>query len=147
MKLKTQILLIALALGVSASLVFSQDGQPPELPTCHPTLEGVWQVARRGVNCNNPNQYLTPPFPAMMTFHRDGTMTADTGAFEGYTNEYGSWQREPGSRNYSFRDTALQTDENGAFAGSGVITATVHLTSANSFTEAPGSRSSTRTGI
>ena len=69
-----------------------------------------------------------------MTFHRDGTMTADTGALEGYTSEYGSWQREPGSHNYSFRDTALSTDENGAFAGSGIITATVHLTNANSFT-------------
>jgi hypothetical protein len=133
MKLKTQILLTALALGVSASLVFSQDRQPPQLPTAHPTIEGVWQVTRMGVNCNDPNQ-TRPPFPAIMTFHRDGTMTADTGALEGYTSEYGSWQREPGSHNYSFRDIGLSTDENGALATSGIITATVHLTDANSFT-------------
>jgi hypothetical protein len=69
-----------------------------------------------------------------MTFHRDGTMTGDTGALEGDTNEYGSWQREPGSQSYSFRETAFSTDENGALAIRGTITANVHLTDANSFT-------------
>ena len=134
MKLKTQILLIAFALGVSASLVSSQDRQPRQLPTAHPTIEGVWQVARTGVNCDDPNQQLVGPFPAIMTFHRDGTMTADTSALEGASNEYGSWQREPGSQNYLFRDTTLFTDENGALAFWGTVTGTVHLTDANSFT-------------
>ena len=134
MKLKTQILLTALALGVSASLVSSQDRQLRQLPTAHPTIEGVWQVARTGVNCDDPNQVLVGPFPAIMTFHRDGTMTADTGALEGFTSEYGSWQREPGSQNYSFRDTSFGTDENGALAIVGIVTANVHLTDANNFT-------------
>ena len=134
MKLKTQILLIAFALGVSASLVSSQDRQPRQLPTAHPTIEGVWQVARTGVNCDDPNQQLVGPFPAIMTFHRDGTMTADTSALEGVSNEYGSWQREPGRQNYSFRDTTLFTDENGALAFRGTVTGTVHLADANSFT-------------
>jgi len=49
MKLKTQIAVIALALGVSTSLVSGQDT---------PTIEGVWQVTRQGVNCNDPNQLL-----------------------------------------------------------------------------------------
>ena len=133
MKLKTQIAVIALALGVSTSLVSSQDRQSPQLPTAHPTIEGVWQVVRHGVNCNDPNQVLST-FPAIMTFHRDGTMTADTGALEGSTNEYGSWQREPGNHNYSFRDTSFSTDENGDLAISFLITATLHLTDANSFT-------------
>jgi hypothetical protein len=100
MKLKKQIAVIALALGVSTSLVSSQDRQPRQLPTATPTIEGVWQVARTGVNCDDPNQQLVGPFPAIMTFHRDGTMTGDTGAHEGFTSEYGSWQREPGSQNY-----------------------------------------------
>jgi hypothetical protein len=134
MKLKTQIAVIALALGVSTSLVSSQDRQAPQPRTAIPTIVGVWQVARTGVNCDDPNQQLVGPFPAIMTFHRDGTVTGDTGALEGYTNEYGSWQREPGSQNYSFREMALSTDENGALATSGVITANVHLTDANSFT-------------
>jgi len=133
MKLKMQIAVIALALGVSTSLVSSQDRQSPQLPTARPTIEGVWQVERHGVNCNDPNQVLST-FAAIITFHRDGTMTADTGALEGWTSEYGSWQREPGSHNYSFRDTSFSTDENGELAISGVITATVHLTDANSWT-------------
>ena len=86
MKLKTQIVVTALALAVSTSLVSSQDRQQPQLPTANPTIEGVWQVARTGVNCDDPNQQLVGPFPAIMTFHRDGTMTADTGALEGVSN-------------------------------------------------------------
>jgi hypothetical protein len=72
-----------------------------------------------------------------MTFHRDGTMTAaanSPGAGPFDTNEYGSWQREPGSQNYSFRDVSYAYDEKGTFVGSGHVTANVHLTSANSFT-------------
>jgi hypothetical protein len=45
-----------------------------------------------------------PPFPAIMIFHRDGNMTAAANAPGGSpfdTPEYGSWQREPGSQNYS----------------------------------------------
>src|SRR5262249_28391408 len=128
MKLKTQIAVIALALGVSTSLVSGQDT---------PTIEGVWQVTRQGVNCNDPNQLLGPPFPAIMTFHRDGTVTGATkspvtGPFD--TPEYGSWQREPGSQNYSFREVNYRYDGNGTFIGSLVIAANVSLTGNDSFT-------------
>ena len=63
------------------------------------------------------------PFPAIMTFNRDGTLTAyanppGTGPLD--TPEAGIWQREPGSQNYSFHDIAYFYDENGAFAGSRV---------------------------
>jgi hypothetical protein len=72
-----------------------------------------------------------------MTFHRDGTMTAAakspvTGPFD--TPEYGSWQREPGDQNYSFRDVELRYDGNGTFIGPLVLTADVNLTDDNSFT-------------
>jgi S-methylmethionine-dependent homocysteine/selenocysteine methylase len=135
MKLKTQIVAIALALGVSTSLVSSQDRQPRQLPIATPTIEGVWQVTRMGVDCNDPNQ-TRPPFPALMTFYRDGTLTAyanppGTGPLD--TPEAGVWQREPGPHNYSFHDISYIYDENGAFAGSGVVTANLHLTSASSF--------------
>jgi hypothetical protein len=132
MKLKTQILAIALGLAASTSLLWSADRPPREITS---TIEGVWQVTRMGVDCNNPNQ-TRPPFPAIMTFYRDGNLTAyanppGTGPLD--TPEAGLWQREPGSRNYSFHDISYLYDENGAFAGSGVVTAIVHLTSANSF--------------
>jgi S-methylmethionine-dependent homocysteine/selenocysteine methylase len=133
MKLKTQIVAIALGLAASTSLVWSADSAPRATT---PTIQGVWQVTRMGVNCNDPNQ-TRPPFPAIMTFYRDRTMTAAANAPGGSpfdTNEYGLWQREPGSQNYSFHDISYLYDENGAFVGSGVVTANVHLTSANSFT-------------
>lgn len=133
MKLKTEILAIALGLAASTSLLWSADSAPRETT---PTIQGVWQVTRMGVNCNDPNQ-TRPPFPAIMTFHRDRTMTAytsppGTGPLD--TPEAGVWQRERGSQNYSFHDISYAYDENGTFIGSGVVTANVHLTSANSFT-------------
>jgi len=129
MKLKTQIAGIILALSASTSLLCSADA--PQRVT-GPTIVGVWQVVRHGVDCNTGQELSS--FPALVTFHKDGTMTADTSAFEGTTNEYGSWQREQGSQNYSFRDTFFSIDENGALAITGIITANVHLTDANSWT-------------
>jgi len=129
MKLKTQIVAIALGLAASSSLVWSADR--PARETTTPTIVGVWQVVRHGVNCNDPNQVLST-FPAIVTFHGDGTMTGDTGGTD--TTEYGSWRREPGSQNYSFRDVSYGYDENGDFALSFVITSTVHLDTSNSWT-------------
>ena len=131
MKLKTQIAVIALAVAASTLSVWSDPGENHT-----PTIEGVWQVTRRGVDCNDPNQDRGVPFPAIMTFHRDGTVTGAakspvTGPFD--TPEYGSWKREPGRQNYSFRELQYRYDGNGAFAGSLVLTANVELTGANSF--------------
>ena len=72
MKLKTQIAVIILGLAASTSLVWSADSPLRETSR---TIEGVWQVTRMGVDCNDPNQ-TRPPFPALMTFYRDGTLTA-----------------------------------------------------------------------
>jgi hypothetical protein len=52
MKLKTQIVIIALALGVSTSLVSSQDRQSQQIRVATPTIVGVWQVTKMGVNCS-----------------------------------------------------------------------------------------------
>ena len=131
MKRKTQIALITLAV-VASTLVGWSDSREAR----NPTIEGVWQVTRVAVNCNDPNQALGSPFPAIMTFHRDGIVSGAakspvTGPFD--TPEYGSWKREPGRQNYSFRELQYRYDGNGAFAGSLVLTANVELTDANSF--------------
>ena len=151
MKLKTKIAVITLAVAASTLLVWSD---PSENHT--PTIEGVWQVNRQGVNCNDPNQVLGS-FPAIMTFHRDGTVSGAakspvTGPFD--TPEHGLWQRERGHRNYSFREVSYKYDGNGTFAGSLVLTANVELTGDNSFTysatiqifDANGNLSETRCG-
>ena len=116
---------------VGATLAWSDPGKNHA-----PTIEGVWQVTRVGVNCNDPNQPLGSPFPAIMTFHRDGTVSGAakspvTGPFD--TPEHGLWKREPGSQNYSFRELQYRYDSSGTFVGSLVLTAHVELTDANSF--------------
>ena len=131
MKLKTQIAAITLAVAASISLVWSDPGENQR-----PTIEGVWQVTRVGVNCNDPNQERGLPFPAIMAFHRDGIVTGAakspvTGPFD--TPEFGSWKRELGSQNYSFRELQYRYDGNGAFLGPLILTANVELTGANSF--------------
>jgi hypothetical protein len=55
MKLKTKILAIALGLAASTSLLWSAD-RPPREAT--PTLVGVWQVVRHGVNVPPAKTYL-----------------------------------------------------------------------------------------
>ena len=122
---------ITLAIVASTLLVWSDRAE-----NHRPTIEGVWQVTRGGVNCNDPNQALGPRFPALMSFHRDGIVSGGakspvTGPFD--TAEHGLWKREPGSHNYSVRAVNYRYDGNGAFAGSTVLTANVELTDANSF--------------
>jgi len=131
MKLKTQIATITLAVAATTLLVWSDRDKDHT-----PTIEGVWQVTRVGVNCSNPNQEVQAPFPALMAFHRDGIVTGAakspvSGPFD--TPEHGSWQRERGGKNYSFREVSYKYDGNGTFVGPLVLTANVELTSANSF--------------
>ena len=121
---------ITLAVAASNLLVWSDPGENHT-----PTIEGVWQVTRGGVNCNDPNQALGS-FPALMSFHRDGIVSGAakspvTGPFD--TPEHGLWKREPGRHNYSFRNLSYKYDNNGAFAGSLLLTSNVELTDANSF--------------
>jgi len=130
-KLKTRIAVITLAIAGSSLLARSDR---PANQT--PTIEGVWQVTRGGVNCNDPTQDLGLRFPAIMTFHRDGTVSGAaksplTGPFD--TPEHGLWQRESGSQNYSFRALQYRYDGSGTFVGSLVLTANVELSGANSF--------------
>jgi len=131
MKLKTQIALITLAAAASGLLAWSDRHENHS-----PTIEGVWEVTRGGVNCGDPDQALGPTFPAIMTFHRDGIVSGAakspvTGPFD--TPEHGLWQREPGSQNYSFRELSYKYDNNGIFLGPLVLTANVELIDANSF--------------
>jgi hypothetical protein len=128
MKLKTQIAIITLALAASTSLLWSAD-QPRH--TGGPTIVGVWQVTSMGVNCNDPNQPTGINLRAIITFHSDGTM--ETALPNATTNEYGLWKRKPGPQNYSFRDVSYSYDENGAFAGSDIVTANIHLDTATTF--------------
>src|SRR5215471_959009 len=118
MKLKTLIAVITLGLAATTPLVWSVDTAPR---VAIPTIEGVWQVSRQGVNCQDPNQHTGPPFPAIMTFHHDGTVTGAakspvTGPLG--TAEYGVGEREPGIQKCCSREVKYCYDGNGTFFGS-----------------------------
>jgi hypothetical protein len=71
-----------------------------------------------------------------MTFNQGGTCTGyavPPGGDPGQGTEYGVWQREPGSQNYSYRTVSYGYTADGEFDGRAEITDTLHLTSANSF--------------
>ena len=74
-----------------------------------------------------------------MTFNQGGTYTGygvAPGGDPGQGTEYGVWQREPGSHNYSNRAVFYSYTAEGDFDGRGEATEAIHLTSANSFTSA-----------
>lgn len=135
--MKHQMPIATITLALVASILLARSGPAENGENHAPTIEGVWQVTRGGFACSDPNQTVLGTFPALMTFHRDGTLTAAakspvTGPFD--TPEHGLWQREPGRQSYSFRDVAYRYDASGVFLGPLVLTANVELTDINSFT-------------
>ena len=117
--------------AVMALATFEASAQGAE-----PTIEGVWRVTRHGVNCQTGA--TVNAFPALMTFHKDGTITSDavgpgSTAAEG-TSEHGLWQRKPGRQSYSFRILSYGWDDTGAFEGSAEITGELQVTTRNDFT-------------
>jgi hypothetical protein len=133
MNLKKQIAVIVFALTATTSPVWSQDRQALQSPAAH-TLQGTWRVTRTAVDCITGQDMLS--FPAIMTFNQGGTHTAygvPPGGDPGQGTEYGVWQRERGSHNYSVRTLSYFYTAEGDFDGRVEITDTLHLTSANSF--------------
>ncbi len=102
-----------------------------------PSVEGVWQVSRHGVNCQTGVEFPNG-FHALMTFHKDGTIHSDavgpgSTAAEG-TAEHGLWERAPGSGHYAIKIVSYGWDDKGAYEGSAQITGGLQVTSADSFT-------------
>jgi hypothetical protein len=120
--------LVLALLAVSTSLVWSQ------ISTNGNTAVGVWAVTRHGVNCQTGQDVST--FPALMTFHQDGTVSGQSygpSPENAYgPAEHGVWQHAPGNT-FSFRLLSYGYDDNGQFTGSTIVTATGQLTSANTF--------------
>ena len=134
MNLKKQIAVIVLALTAATSPVWSQDRQALSLPTAQ-TLQGTWRVTRTSVDCITGQDIFS--FPRIETFHQGGTYTGygvPPGSDPGQGTEYGVWQREPGSHNYSVRTVSYFYTAEGDFAGTAEVTETLQLTSANSST-------------
>ena len=135
MNLKKQIAVIVLALTATTSPVWSQDKQALQSPTAQ-SLQGTWRVTGTVVNCITGQDIFS--FPRIETYHQGGTYTGygvPPGSDPGQGTEYGVWQREPGSQNYSVRTVGYAYTAEGVFEARVEITRTLHLTSANSFEE------------
>src|SRR5258708_24932749 len=116
------LLVAAIALGSSAGAIADdEDGGH---------LHGVWRMTRTPISCQS-GQQVAPSFRAIMIFNQDGTLTgygvppASSPALQ--SPEFGLWQHELGSGNYSFTDLSYTYDQGGAFAGSIELTAIVQL--------------------
>ena len=117
MNLKKQIAVIVLALTATTSPVWSQDKQPLQSPTAQ-TLHGTWRVTGTAVDCITGQDIFS--FPGIKTFNQGGTSTGyeiPPGGDSGQGTEYGVWQREPGSHNYSVRILGYVYTAEGDFAG------------------------------
>ena len=76
-------------------------------------------------------------FPAIRTFNQGGTCTGyavPPGGDPGQGTEYGVWQREPGSQNYSVRVVGYAYTAEGDFEARVEATEALQLTTADSFT-------------
>src|ERR1700758_5838045 len=84
-----QIAITLVALVATTSFVAAQDRasanpNPPDPPA---SIVGVWQVVRHGVDCNTGQDLFY--YSTFEIFNADGTMSADGGAYQNSTNEYG----------------------------------------------------------
>ena len=129
---KIRMTALALAVASSAATVAPSRASAQ----AQPTVEGVWRVTRHGVNCQTGQTVAT--FPALMTFHKDGTVSGDAvppgGSPAQGTVEQGTWRREPGAQSYSFRLLSYSRDvATGALQSSIEVTGKLQLTSNDSF--------------
>ena len=127
-KCSSALMLIA-ALTVAFSSVSAQEPEPNGA-TAHgrQTLHGTWRVTRTAVNCITGQDIFS--FPRIVTFNQGGTYTGygvPPGSDPGQGTEYGVWQREPGSQNYSDRVVVYSYTAEGDFDGR--VEATDHDTS------------------
>jgi len=87
-----------------------------------PTITGVWQMVVTPKTCNGLSAPVS--FPGILLFSQDGNMTGTSTAV---TSAYGTWEREPGAGNYSFKSVSLRYDATQAFLGTRVLWQNISL--------------------
>jgi len=133
---RTRVPVLLAVIAASATWAGSQDavGEPTGQSHSQRTVDGVWRVTRHGVNCVTGGEVST--FPALMTFHADGTVSGQA-VPPGSTNafgpgEHGVWKRGPGGA-FSFKFLSYGYDDSGIFSGSTEIAGTGHVMNGNTF--------------
>jgi hypothetical protein len=94
-------------------------------------LNGVWRVTITPRNCATGGPTPIPPFEALFTFHRDGTMSAwvqNSTITVTRSPSHGLWRREHGWNDYSFKFVHLRYNlATGVFLGKQESSATLEL--------------------
>src|SRR5579862_3697549 len=70
---KQRIPVVLTFLAATATAAASQEVSENTWPSHQASVDGVWRVTRHGVNCVTGGEVST--FPALMTFHADGTVS------------------------------------------------------------------------
>ena len=98
-------ILASIAIGSSQLAVIAQDAASPR------TLEGVWYVTFTPYNCITGDPIPAAAFPALFTFHKDGTMSVwsqNNVITVTRSPGHGLWQKEQGWNEYSTKFILLQ---------------------------------------
>lgn len=103
-----------------------------------PTLQGVWTQVITPRDCVTNEPLPVPPFRALLTFHRDGTVTESVAALSFAPGQrsigHGNWAHA-GGLTYSERTVAMIVFGGGIYqAGSQVTTRTITMTDADHYT-------------
>ena len=148
MNLKKQIAVIVLALTATTSLVWSQDRPLRQSPPTNSSGD-VARYQNRGRLYNRSGYIVISGYHDLQPATAlPPAMGSHLVAGPGRGPNTGVWQREPGSQNYSIPELCLTAMTGRRFCRSEVkLPQAIHLTTANSFTIAARSRSSTLMGI
>lgn len=134
MKLRTQALLVALAIGSNvtplASVVSARDNHHLAASNAGPrTVVGVWRTVVTPRNCQTGAAF--PSLRGVFTFNKGGTMSEygiGPGASPALRSPgHGVWQRERGWKDHSFTFMFYRYDAAGLLLGSQKITAVLML--------------------
>ena len=125
-KLKGTLLLGTLAVLAAGGIAAHDNDDRYPRPILR--LEGVWLAQVSVTDCTNPSTTLLGPFPSLLTFHADGTVTETAPAPPNSQRSasHGLWRRV--SRNtFDEAMTFQRLDVTGIFLGTQVIRATLQL--------------------
>ena len=125
-KLNGTLLLGTLAV-LGAGGVIAHDNDDRDVRSM-PRIEGVWLAQVSVTDCTNPSTTLLGPFPALLTFHTDGTVTETAPAPPNSQRSvsHGLWHRV-GRNTFDEALVFQRLDVTGVFLGTQVIRATAQV--------------------
>jgi hypothetical protein len=107
-------------IGIVTASAFSLAHNAQASGTMDHSLEGVWTVTTTPRDCTTGTPFPGAAFEGLMTFHKDGTVSAwlqNAVIFVTRSPSLGLWQRDLGRNKYAFKFIHLRYDQSGFFIG------------------------------